>query len=180
MARTDVHQHLWSPELLPQCPRTAPSPVPRWSTTSRFGCVAATAATMPRELQTWDAASLTGDLDDEAARLRRWLDRRHGGLCLPAAALPGLAPPQFRAARRPRRPGIGGPQRPARLLRHLLLRAARDRLDDDRLRQLAHGSDWPVVAFPPHAGPGLGDAAWLALSTTNPARLFAPEPDATP
>jgi len=46
----------------------------------------ATAATLPRELSSWAAASLTGNLEDEAAALRARLDGR-AGLCLPAAAL---------------------------------------------------------------------------------------------
>ena len=37
--------------------------------------------------------------------------------------------------------------------------------------QLVHGSDRPVVA-PPAAPGGLGDAAWHAMTRTNPARLL--------
>jgi len=46
----------------------------------------ATATALPRELATWTAASLTGNLEEEAATLRARLDGR-AGLCLPAAAL---------------------------------------------------------------------------------------------
>jgi hypothetical protein len=48
------------------------------------------------------------------------------------------------------------------------------------LRQLVHGSDRPVVAPSPDAGPGLGDAAWNALGRDNPARLLAHDPSPTP
>jgi predicted TIM-barrel fold metal-dependent hydrolase len=41
--------------------------------------------------------------------------------------------------------------------------------------QLLHGSDRPVVAPPPPPGP-LGDAAWAAMTRTNPARVFATRP----
>jgi predicted TIM-barrel fold metal-dependent hydrolase len=48
------------------------------------------------------------------------------------------------------------------------------------LRRLVHGSDRPVVAPLPDAGPGLGDLAWHALSRDNPARLLAPDPSPMP
>lgn len=139
MARTDIHQHLWSPDLLealarrgeaPRVRRSAgawtlelagepPSIVPGDDVIARATLVHddgldraivalstalgvellppaeaepllaawdATAEALPSELQSWTAASLTGDLDEEAARLGARLDRR-AGLCLPAAAL---------------------------------------------------------------------------------------------
>jgi hypothetical protein len=309
MPRTDVHQHLWSPELLDALARRAraprvrragadwalelagepPSTVPADDGGARAALVHddgldqavvalstalgvellppaeaepllaawdATAATLPPELQTWAAASLTGDLDDEATRLRPRLER-HSGLCLPAAALATPAAVQrlsplldvlersgrplfvhpgpanvaadapawwpaltdyvaqlqaawlaFVVAGRPAHPRLrvvfaalaglaplqserlaarGGPAQAARTDPHLFYdtssygpHAIGWMTITAGLRQLVHGSDRPVVAFAPQAGPGLGDAAWLALSTTNPERLFAPEPDATP
>jgi hypothetical protein len=308
MPRTDVHQHLWGPDLLealarrdgaPRVRRSGadwtlelagepPSVVPSDDVGARVALVRddgldravialstalgvellptveaepllaawhATAEAMPSELQTWAAASLTGDLDEEAARLRPWLDRR-AGLCLPAAALatpaaverlgplldaleragrplfvhPGPAGAAdapawwpaltdyvaqlqaawlaFAVAGRPAHPrlrvvfaalaGLAPLQRERLAARGGPAEAARTdaRLFYDTssygphaiawmtitvgLRQLVHGSDRPVVAFAPDAGPGLGDAAWHALSYANPARLLAPEPAVTP
>ena len=79
-----------------------------------------------------------------------------------------LRPAARRAARRARRPGRGHP-RPARVVRHLLLRRAH--AIDSMLRmvgvdRLVHGSDRPVVAAPWPAA--LGDAVEHALTVANP------------
>jgi len=119
-------------------------------------------------------------------RVRRRASRRMARLRGPGAAASRHAARRVRrpgrrgaaprgAPRRPRRPRARG-VRPARVLRHVVLRAAGDR---GRRRvvgidQLVHGSDRPVLGAPPEHG--LGAAGDHALRAANPARLLTGEP----